>query len=68
MATRHKHSTKHTTDYRCFTHCVAGGNCNPCAHGSITYYLICSCGARRAINTNGNHVERGPWITPETED
>lgn len=37
---------------------------NPAAHGNITEHEVCACGATRAVNVNGLHVERGPWKLP----
>ena len=34
---------------------------NPRAHGGITTTEVCSCGAKRAINCNMGHIERGEW-------
>lgn len=34
---------------------------NPAAHGCITVWDYCSCGAVRATNVNQSHIERGQW-------
>jgi len=36
---------------------------NRAAHGGICYVETCDrCGARREVNSNGRHVERGAWV------
>src|SRR5690606_29179644 len=48
-------------DTRCFVGPVSDEE-NPAAHGGITETDECViCGARRAANVNGRHVELGPW-------
>jgi hypothetical protein len=53
----------------CFSGPVAEpGNENPCAHGNVTHEEECvACGARRAVNVNGRHVECGPWGPSRSE-
>lgn len=42
---------------------------NPAAHGGICNHETCLvCGAARATNINGSHVERGPWRAPPEWD
>ena len=36
----------------------------PAAHGGVCYVEHCACGAWRAANVNGVHVERAPWEPP----
>lgn len=55
----HRHRAK-TTITRCFSGPVSGRQ-NPAAHGNVCRIDTCSCGATRATNVNGNHVERGDW-------
>lgn len=38
---------------------------NPAAHGGVMHVDTCSCGAVRRTNTNGMHIERGPWLTED---
>ena len=39
---------------------------NRAAHGGIAWTETClDCGATRNINSNGNHVEKGPWWNDE---
>jgi len=53
---------------RCFSRPAYGTtNPKPAAHGGITYYEKCPCGARRQINVNGRFCETGAWFTPEPE-
>ena len=33
------------------------------AHGNVCCIDVCTCGAVRRTNTNGNHAERGPWVS-----
>lgn len=35
------------------------------AHGNVCCIDVCACGAHRRTNVNGNHAERGPWLSPE---
>lgn len=57
----HKHRpVKGLTETRCFLGPVAWPE-NPAAHGNVTEWQTCRCGATRAVNVNGLHVERGPW-------
>ncbi len=37
------------------------GKQNPKAHGGYSAVEHCSCGAKRTVNINGKHVERGSW-------
>lgn len=34
---------------------------NSAAHGNVCVHDYCACGASRATNVNGRHIERGPW-------
>jgi len=41
---------------------------NRAAHGGVTYTERClDCRAVRPVNTNGGHVEVGPWRRPRVE-
>jgi hypothetical protein len=40
---------------------------NVAAHGCVTEVQTCSCGAVRAVNINGRHVERGSWSTHDQQ-
>lgn len=59
------HEATKTTRERCFTGGVAVSPYtaeNRRAHGGVTMDEACSaCGAERAVNTNGSHIEVGPW-------
>ena len=35
------------------------------AHGGICLVDRCKCGATRETNSNGGHVERGPWLVDD---
>jgi hypothetical protein len=50
-----------STDPRPFTHCVAGEDCNPRAHGWGSGTETCKCGVTRAFNFNQGFCEYGPW-------
>lgn len=65
MKTRHTHRAipRLSQDYG-FTGSVRPDNPNPAAHGNITQWDTCRCGATRATNINGRHIERGPWEMP----
>lgn len=48
---------------RCFEGCVTPDDCNPAAHGHMTWTAVCrGCGMRRRVNANGRHSEYGPWF------
>ena len=59
----HRHRPKTSID-RCYCGPVAHPE-NRAAHGNIVVIDTCACGATRATNVNGNHIERGPWIEKE---
>jgi hypothetical protein len=64
MTTRCRHNT-YTTRTTCFTGPVSASRQNQAAHGGITERDTCRrCGATRATNVNGVHVERGSWCPP----
>jgi hypothetical protein len=43
---------------RCFVGCIAGNNCNPKSHNSITYDEYCTrCNGKRRVNKNQSHKE-----------
>lgn len=53
--------TARTSVTRCFCGPVAQ-NKNPAAHGGVCEVETCGvCGATRAANINGSHVEQGAW-------
>ena len=54
----HRAEREETT---CFGGPVAGAEENRAAHGGVTCTEYCRCGARRAANLNGRHVEQGKW-------
>ena len=37
----------------------------PAAHGNVCWHEICHCGARRTVNENQGHIEKGRWFFPE---
>lgn len=67
MKCRHPKSARSTA-----THCFAGPVSrreNPAAHGGICETETCGrCGATRAANVNGRHIEQGPWATRREEE
>ena len=59
----HKHravAAKESGPYP-FLYCVSRSRCHPNAHGGVQFSSECSCGAIRAKNVNGRHVEYGRW-------
>jgi len=38
---------------------------NPAAHGNIAEVHVCTCGNRKWVNINFNHVEHGPWTVQD---
>lgn len=63
----HRHrAVSHLTKVRCYTGPV-GRTENRAAHGGVCIIDYCRCGAQRATNCNGGHVERGSWVAP-TDD
>ena len=40
---------------------------DPRAHGCVTEYATCACGATRRKHINGPYVEWGYWVEPEHE-
>ena len=59
MTTTHRHRPHTSEDYG-FTGPVSRRE-NRAAHGNITQWDTCRCGATRATNINGRHIERGEW-------
>lgn len=58
----HRHRAIATATYlRPYNGTVAPFHANPAAHGHVCVVQTCRCGATRATNVNGDHVERGPW-------
>lgn len=58
-----KHRKIISSPERCYSGPVSQRRMNPSAHGGITWTETCQgCGAERAINANGIHVETGEWI------
>lgn len=57
----HKHKGTLVGHERCFNHCVNPGDCEPGAHGNVTYTVQCKCGVQREVNVNQGWVEYGPW-------
>lgn len=46
------------TSLRCFVGCVSPHNCDPRAHGAVTYTEYCTrCGATRPVNKNRGFKE-----------
>lgn len=46
-------------------HSVRPSEPNPSAHGGVTHYDFCACGAKRMTNSAGRgRVERGEWEMP----
>ena len=61
---QHAHRAVRTTEDRCYSGSVSRHPWteeNRAAHGGITYREICACGASRAVNQNGRHIEVGTW-------
>ena len=56
----HRHRTVRERDQG-YAYCVRPATCNPCAHGAIRREEWCSCGAMRATNINGKHIETSGW-------
>lgn len=57
----HRHRpAKGKTIERCYGGPVAERE-NPAAHGNIVVIDECRCGAHRATNVNGRHIERSEW-------
>lgn len=61
----HRHWPLIITEPTGYDGCVAPRDCNPGAHGDITYMEKCSCGMRRSSNVNRNYAEVGQWFTPK---
>ena len=58
----HKHKAKaNATTTTGWIHCVAAGDCDGSAHGGVTHREVCSCGAVRHVESNGNYQERSEW-------
>jgi len=66
MAHKHKASTSRTTAF--LGPVGPAEDQDPCAHGGVTEHQTCACGATRAINANGCHVEMGEWVEPDEEE
>ena len=60
---QHRHRKVTTKDVPFFG-CCRHAQCNPAAHGGIAVITVCSCGATRTSNYNGNHYELGEWVLP----
>jgi len=58
--TTHRSATHRTIP---FSGPVAVQKQNPAAHGNVTVVSTCRCGAERRTNVNGQHSERGEWVT-----
>jgi hypothetical protein len=60
-----KHAETTTSGWRCYTASVAVHpytEPNPAAGGWVTFTETCAkCGAQRPVNSNGPHLELGPW-------
>ena len=48
-----------------FVGAVASACPTRAAHGNVTRREECGCGARRDVNVNGWHEEKGYWYYPE---
>lgn len=60
----HRHRAVHAlTETKPFTRAVTWPE-NRAAHGNVCLIQHCDCGAWRAMNVNGKHVEQGPWEPP----
>jgi hypothetical protein len=47
---------------RPFSGCVAPRDCDPRSHGGVAFQETCvTCGAERAVNSNGGILESSPW-------
>ena len=58
----HKHKADpQLTRERCFAGPIPGAEENRAAHGNVTIRQQCRCGATRAANVNGRHIELGDW-------
>lgn len=60
----HVHRSKRS-EQRPFTGAVVSERQNRAAHGGYCRHEECRCGATRRVNVNGQHVERGPWVSAE---
>lgn len=58
----HRHRAEKTTN-RPYTGPVSTRE-NRAAHGGVCVVDVCKCGAERRTNSNGGHLERGPWVQP----
>ena len=68
MTRSHRHrAIDPNPDPRCWTACVAPGQCRPGAHGNITVSLRCRCGAIKVVAVNGRHQETTGW-EPRPDD
>jgi hypothetical protein len=50
-----------------FVTCANPENCVPTAHGGVSIFSLCACGATRIINCNLNMREMGVWTRPPQE-
>lgn len=65
--TKHVHEAiPEKTETRCYSGSVNPWHENRAAHGGVTLHEECSCGAVRAVNSNGRHAENGEWQMPKT--
>jgi len=62
--TMHKHKAK-TEKTHGWTHCVSRGDtaCSGESHGGVTRVAVCSCGARRSVESNGRKTVSSGWVT-----
>jgi hypothetical protein len=66
---RHRAIPARSTTYGYVGYSVRPDHPNPLAHGGVTHYDYCRCGARRLTNSTGaKRTERGPWQTADGAD
>ena len=58
----HSHRIKNEVE-RSFAYCANPAQCDPRAHGWVTVWQECACGATRQANANGQWVERSSWTS-----
>jgi hypothetical protein len=63
---KHRHRPKGPYDLHAFAGPVSTKQ-NPAAHGNVRHRDTCACGMQRDTNINQGHIERGPWVGPESE-
>ena len=56
-----KHESTYYGPSRPYSGSVSKHDENRAAHGGTSYTEFCPCGKRRDINSNGPHLEVGPW-------